>query len=124
MASDDKRRAVETVRRKLAFVFRNRFLDENIAFTAIRLDQEAIMAAIARRDLDGAARLVSDDAVEAFGVAGDVEECCTKLASFIAAGLQELVLLLAGEAADRQYNLAVLRELRAASPKLVARVSA
>jgi 5,10-methylenetetrahydromethanopterin reductase len=124
MASDDKRRAVETIRRKLAFVFRNRFLDENIAFTAIPLDQEAVIAAIARRDLEGAARLVSDDAVEAFAVAGDVDECCTKLTPFIAAGLQELVLLLAGEAADRQCNLAVLRELRAASPQPAARAPA
>lgn len=115
MASDDTRRAVETVRRKLAFVLRNRFLDENIAFTGLPVDQEAIIAAIARRDLDAASRLVSDDAVEAFGVAGNVKECCEKLAPFIDAGMHELVLLLSGEIADREKNLDVVRELRTAA---------
>lgn len=112
MACDDKRRAVETVRRKLAFVLRNRFLDENIAITGIPLDQDAIIAAIARRDLDGAAQLVSDDAVEAFGVAGDVRTCCERLAAFADAGLKELVLLLSGEAADLQTGLNVIREMK------------
>lgn len=113
MAADDERRAVETIRRKLAFVLRNRFLDENVAFTGIPLDQEAIIAAIARRDLDAAARLVSDDAVEAFAVAGTVRKCCDKLAAFADAGLDELVLLLGGEAADRTSNLDVVRQLGA-----------
>ena len=115
MASDDESRAVETIRRKLAFVLRNRFLDENVAYSGIPVDQEAIIAAIAQRDLDGAARLVSDDAVEAFAVAGDVKKCCEKLAAFIDAGLKELVLLFSGEAADRHNNLEVVRQLRAAS---------
>lgn len=115
MASDDERRAIETVRRKLAFVLRNRFLDENVAFTGIPLDQEAIIDAIGRRDLDGAARLVSDDAVEAFAVAGDVRKCCEKLSPFVKAGLRELVLLLSGDICDRQKNLDVVRALQGAS---------
>lgn len=50
-ASNNKRRAIEAVRRKLAFVLLNRFLDENITFTGIPVDQNAIIAAISNRDL-------------------------------------------------------------------------
>jgi 5,10-methylenetetrahydromethanopterin reductase len=110
-ASDDQRRAVEAVRRKLAFIMRNKFLDENIALTGVHVDQEAIIAAVSKRDLDGAARLVSDDAVEAFAIAGDVSTCCKKLMSFIDAGLDEPVLLLSGEPEDHQTSLRVIREL-------------
>ena len=113
--SDDKQKAVEAVRRKLAFVLRNRFLDENIAFTGIPVDQEAIIAAISKRDIVGAARLVSDDAVEAFGVAGDLPTCCQKLESFIDAGIKEPVLLFSGDAADQQKSLCLIRELVAPS---------
>jgi 5,10-methylenetetrahydromethanopterin reductase len=111
-ASPNRRRAMDAVRRKLAFVLRNRFLDENIAFSGIPIDQDAIIAAIARRDLDTAARLVPDDAVEAFGVAGNVRDCCDRLQAFIDAGLKELVLLLCGEAEDRQHTYDLIRALR------------
>lgn len=114
-ASNSKRRAVEALRRKLAFVLRNRFLDENVAFTGIPIDQDAIIAAISNRDLEGAAGLVSDDAVEAFGIAGDVPECCRKLEPFITAGISEPVLLLAADPEDRQTSLDVIRELKTAS---------
>ena len=103
---------MDAVRRKLAFVLRNRFLDENIAFSGIPIDQDAIIAAIARRDLDTAARLVPDDAVEAFGVAGNVRDCCDRLQAFIDAGLKEPVLLLCGEAEDLQHTYDLIRALR------------
>lgn len=112
-ASDDKQRAVDAVRHKLAFVLRNRSLDDNIAFTGVTVDQEAIIAAVSKRDLDGAAHLVSDEAVDAFGIAGDVRTCCEKLQAFIDAGIREPVLLLSGDAQDQHKSLAVVRELRA-----------
>lgn len=111
MAAEDGRRAVDTVRQKLAFLFRNKFLDDNIAFTGIPIDQEAIMAAISKRDYAAAARLVPDDAVDAFAVAGTVRQCCDKLQAFAEAGLQELVLFMAGDATDQQFGLAVIREM-------------
>ncbi|MFI4987132.1 MAG: LLM class flavin-dependent oxidoreductase [Alphaproteobacteria bacterium] len=114
MASREPRRAIEGVRRKLAFVLRNRFLDESLAFTGIPIDQAAIIAAISRRDLDGAARLVPDEAVEAFAVAGSVAACCDKLQAFAAAGIAELVLLVAGDGEDR---LACLETIRAFAGK-------
>ncbi|HVH73305.1 MAG TPA: LLM class flavin-dependent oxidoreductase [Stellaceae bacterium] len=111
-ASPDRRRAIDAVRRKLAFVLRNRFLDENIAFSGIPIDQDAIIAAISQRDLDAATHLVSDDAVEAFGAAGTVRDCCDKLQAFIDAGLNELVLAICSETEDQPYGWDLVRELR------------
>ena len=111
MAAADGRRAVDTVRRKLAFLFRNRFIDDNLAFTGIPVDQEAIMVAMAARDFDRAAALVSDDAVEAFAVAGTPRQCRDKLVALSNAGLTDLVLLMAGDAADQHFGLQVLRDL-------------
>jgi 5,10-methylenetetrahydromethanopterin reductase len=111
MASEDSRRAVDTVRQKLSFIFRNRFIDDNLAFTGIPIDQEGIIAAMSKRDYEAAARLVPDDAVEAFAVAGTVRQCCDKLQAFADAGLQELVLFMAGDPEDQHFGLAVIREL-------------
>jgi 5,10-methylenetetrahydromethanopterin reductase len=69
---------------------------------------------MSRRDFAAAASLVSDEAVEAYGVAGTVEECCDRLRAFGDAGLQDAVLLLAGNLEDQRYGLQVLR---AFSPK-------
>ena len=110
-ASPDGKRAVEEVRRKLAFLLRNRFIDDNIAHSGISIDQPAIIEAMARRDYDAAARLVPDAAVEAFAVAGTVRECCDKLLAYRDAGLNDLVLLLAGTVQDQRFGLSVLREL-------------
>ena len=111
MAAADERRAIEVVRRKLAFLFRNRYIDDNLAFTGIPIDQEAIVAAMARRDFDLAASLVSDDAVDAFAVAGTPRQCRDKLVAFAEAGLTDVVLLMAGDADDQHAGLTVLRDL-------------
>ena len=111
MAASDGRRAVDAVRRKLAFLFRNRYIDDNLAFTGVPIDQEAIIAAMARRDFDLATSLVSDDAVEAFAVAGTPRQCRDKLVTFAEAGLTDVVLLMAGEASDQHFGLDVLRDL-------------
>ena len=73
--SRDAKEAVDAVRQKLAFVMRNKFLAANIKASGIPVDQEAVIAAIARRDIAGAAALVPDEAVEAFGIAGTPEHC-------------------------------------------------
>jgi 5,10-methylenetetrahydromethanopterin reductase len=95
-ASKDPRQAVDAVRSKLAFVMRNKFLAQNIKESGIPIDHEAVIAAIARRDLAGAAALVSDDAVEAFGIAGTPEHCRKRLRDFVDAGVDEPVLSLVG----------------------------
>lgn len=110
MAAKNTRDAMEKSRRKLAFVLRNRFLDDSIRHSGLPIDQEAIVAAISRRDLDGAARLVPDEAVEAFTVFGTRKQCAERLDRYITAGIDEPVLLLVGEAADRGESLAVISE--------------
>jgi 5,10-methylenetetrahydromethanopterin reductase len=112
-ASADARRAVEEVRKKLAFLLRNRYIDDNIAHSRIAIDQPAIIEAMGRRDYAQAARLVPDEAVEAFAVAGTVQQCCDKLLAYRDAGLDELVLLLAGDIEDQRFGLSVIRELGA-----------
>src|SRR5688572_15636508 len=110
-ASRDGKRAVEEVRKKLAFLLRNRYIDDSIAHSGIPIDQAAIIAAMAKRNYEAAAKLVPDAAVEAFAVAGTVRECCDKLLAYRDAGLTELVLLLAGDIEDQRFGLSVIREL-------------
>lgn len=110
MAARNTRDAMEKSRRKLAFVLRNRFLDDSIRHSGLPIDQEAIVAAISARDLEGAARLVPDEAVEAFTVFGTRKQCAERLERYIAAGITEPVLLLVGEASDRSESLAVISE--------------
>jgi 5,10-methylenetetrahydromethanopterin reductase len=108
--SHNAREALDAVREKLAFVMRNKFLDANIKASGIAVDQEAVIAAIARRDIAGAAALVSDDAVEAFGIAGTPKHCGERLRDFIEAGLNEPVLGLLGSAENCALALDVMRE--------------
>jgi alkanesulfonate monooxygenase SsuD/methylene tetrahydromethanopterin reductase-like flavin-dependent oxidoreductase (luciferase family) len=111
LASRDERRAADTVRQKLAFVLRNRFLDESLAHSGLPVDQAAIIDAIGRRDLGGAARLVPDEAVEAFAVCGSPARCRERLEAYVAAGLDEPVVVLLGGPEDRALGLEVVAGL-------------
>ncbi|MEA2946350.1 MAG: 5,10-methylenetetrahydromethanopterin reductase [Alphaproteobacteria bacterium] len=108
--SHNAREAVDAVRQKLAFVMRNKFLGANIKASGIPIDQEAVIAAIARRDIAQAASLVPDDAVEAFGIAGTPQHCVKRLRDFIDAGLNEPVLGLLGSNDNCLLALDVMRE--------------
>ena len=114
VASADAKRAVDQVRMKLAFILRNRFIDDAIAHSGIAIDQAAIIEAMARRDYEAASRLVPDEAVHAFAAAGTIQQCCDKLIAYRDAGLKEVVLLLAGTIDDQRYGLSVIRELQGA----------
>jgi len=107
--SKDGRAARENVRRKLAFLFRNRQMAENIQAAGIPIDQDSIVEAVAARDLDKAATFVPDDAIEAFGVAGTVADCCKTLEAYLAAGLQEPVIQISGTEEEKQLALEVVR---------------
>lgn len=102
--------AINVLRGKLAFLLRNKFLAENIAFSGIPIDQEAIIAAVARRDMAEATRLVPDEAVEAFAVGGTPRHCLDRLEAFIEAGLEEPVLSVLGQPEDRALALRLMRE--------------
>jgi 5,10-methylenetetrahydromethanopterin reductase len=94
--SPDMKEARDAVRSKLAFVMRNKFLAQNIKDSGILVDQEAIIAAISKRDLNTATALVPDEAVDAFGIAGPLDHCVRRLRDFVEAGLDEPVLNLVG----------------------------
>jgi 5,10-methylenetetrahydromethanopterin reductase len=109
-ASHHAKEAVDAVRQKLAFVMRNKFLGANIKGSGIPVDQEAVIAAIARRDIAGAAALVPDEAVEAFGIAGTPQHCAKRLHDFIDAGINEPVLGLLGSAENCLLALDIVRD--------------
>jgi alkanesulfonate monooxygenase SsuD/methylene tetrahydromethanopterin reductase-like flavin-dependent oxidoreductase (luciferase family) len=113
--SEDGREAVEYLRRKLAFLFRNRHMATNILASGIPIDHEAIIDAVKRRDLDAAARLVPDEAVEAFAVGGTARQCAQRLAAYVGAGLTEPVIEITGTPANRARGLAIVREVTEAS---------
>ena len=108
--SADGKAARENVRRKLAFLFRNRLMAENIKAAGIPIDQDAIVDAVADRDLDKAARLVPDDAVDAFGVAGTPVECAKSLETYLEAGLHEPVIQVSGSEEEISLALDVIRQ--------------
>jgi 5,10-methylenetetrahydromethanopterin reductase len=111
--SNDAREAVHTVRAKLAFVMRNKFLAQNIKDSGIPVDHEAVIAAIAKRDMQGAAALVPDEAVEAFAVAGSPDHCLRRLRDFIDAGIDEPVLSLVGSPEKCAFAIDVMRRFAA-----------
>jgi 5,10-methylenetetrahydromethanopterin reductase len=112
-SSNEARAAIDAVRAKLAFVMRNKFLAQNIRDSGIPIDHEAVIAAIARRDVKGAAALVPDEAVEAFAVAGSPEHCLRRLRDFIDAGIEEPVLSLVGTPEMCAFGIDVMRRFKA-----------
>jgi 5,10-methylenetetrahydromethanopterin reductase len=100
--------ARETVREKLAFLFRNDKIRENLEWTGLKIDHEAIMAAVARRDLAAAAKLVPDEAIDELTIFGDASTCRRRFREYLDAGLQEIVLLLAGSKEQRLNSLETL----------------
>lgn len=111
LAAPERGQAIGRIKKQLSFLMRNRFLDENIASSGVKLDQEAIIAAMSERKFERAEKLIPDEAAEAFTVAGTVRDCCDKLMKYGEAGLNEAVLLMAGTLEDHRFGLAVIREL-------------
>lgn len=113
VSNDGGRRARQLIRTKLAFLFRNRAMQENIAATGVPVDQEKIIDAVSRRDLDEASTYVSDDAIDAYGVAGTIAECRRRIEAYVASGLDEPILMAQGEPPDRDLALGLIREFAA-----------
>ncbi len=68
-------------------------------------------AAMARRDMDEATRLVPEEAVDVFACGGTLADCRRRLEKYLAAGIEEPVLVLVGEGSDREKPLALINEL-------------
>ncbi len=97
----DAHSSFEGVRRKLAYLFRNRLMAQNIALSGLPIDQAAIIDCVARRDLDAATRLVPDAAVRAFAITGDAATCRATVQRFFDAGLDEMLINVGSSAAER-----------------------
>ncbi len=111
MGGGDERDQRAKIRQKLAFLFRNESLAGNITASGLPIDHAAIMAAVARRDMDEAVRLVPDEAADVFSIVGTAQQCRNRIEQYLAAGLDEIVLSLSGQAADRLRSLDVMRAL-------------
>ncbi len=110
--SEDGKSARKAILRKLAFLFRSKGHAENIKSSGLAIDHEAIIAAVARRDLDGAAALLPDEAASAFGVAGTPRECRDRLRDYLSVGLDDPVIEMSSESAEaRRLALEVVREV-------------
>ena len=96
--------------RKLAFLFRSRGHADNIESSGLAIDHDAIMAAHARHDFDGAVRLLPPQA-SVFGAAGTPSECRARLEQYLAVGLDEPIIEVSGNAAERKLALEVVRDL-------------
>ncbi|MDE0172464.1 MAG: LLM class flavin-dependent oxidoreductase [Defluviicoccus sp.] len=111
--SADGREAVDFLRGRLAFLFRNRAMAENIRSSGLPIDHEAIVAAVAERDMETAKSLVPDDAVDAFAVGGTVRNCRDRLAAYLETGVAEPVIQISGSPESRALAFRVLREFAA-----------
>jgi 5,10-methylenetetrahydromethanopterin reductase len=98
----DEGESFEGVRRKLAYLFRNRLMAENIRLSGLPIDQPAIIDCIARRDLDAATRLVPDAAVEAFAVTGSLSTCVATVRRFFDVGIDEMLINVGSTEAERR----------------------
>jgi 5,10-methylenetetrahydromethanopterin reductase len=111
--SKDGKAAKAAVLRKLAFLFRSRGHGENIKASKLDIDHQAIIEALARRDLDGATRLLPEAAATAFAVAGTPAECRAQLEAYLAIGLSEPIIEVTGTPAERKLVLDLIREVAA-----------
>ena len=107
----DRAAAVQLLRPKIAFMMRNDFVAPSVAGSGIPIDRDAVKEAISRRDLAAAADLIPDEAVEAFGICGTPEDCARRIAEYQAAGIDEAVLLIVGDADGEAAALDLLGAL-------------
>ncbi len=101
--------AVEAARTTLAYLFRSKFIAENLRFTGTRIDLEALAEAASRRDWDAAKRHVTDEVVHAYAIAGTPEECRRRLREYLDVGLTTPVLFPVGDERSRHLVLEVAR---------------
>jgi alkanesulfonate monooxygenase SsuD/methylene tetrahydromethanopterin reductase-like flavin-dependent oxidoreductase (luciferase family) len=109
--ADNLREAIEANKMFLAYIFRNKHHAENIRLGGGAVDQEALAAAVSKRDWEAAKKLISDEIVHAHSVAGTATECRRQLESFVAAGLNLPVLLPMGTQEARKKVIRMAKDL-------------
>jgi 5,10-methylenetetrahydromethanopterin reductase len=107
----DGRVAREQMLRKLAYLFRSKGHAANIASANLGIDHAAIIDAYARHEPEAALRYLPNEAATTFAVAGTPAECRDRLATYLAAGLDEPVIEVTGSSEQRALALEVIREV-------------
>jgi 5,10-methylenetetrahydromethanopterin reductase len=110
--ADNAREAIEANKIFLAYIFRNIHHAENIRLGGGTVDQEALAAAVAKRDWEAAKQYISDEVVLAHSVAGTPAECRKQIESFVKGGLDLPVLLPMGTQEARKRVIQMAREVR------------
>ena len=108
---ENRAAAVERLRPKIAFMMRNDFVAPSVAGSGIAIDRDSVKREIARRDMERAAKLIPDEAVEAFAVCGTPEDCKRRIAEYRAVGIDEIVLLIVGDTDAEAAALDLIRAL-------------
>lgn len=114
--SQDGPAARRVLLRKLSYLFRSPAQAENIASAELNIDHAAIMAAVARRDPDAAARLMPEEAAMVFGAAGTPAECRRRLEEYLEVGLDEVLLAISGDGEMSRLALEVLADFGRSGP--------
>ena len=109
--AENPRDAVDANKRFLAYIFRNIHHAENIRLGGGTVDQEALGAAVAKREWETAQKYISDDVVHAHSVAGTPAEAAQRLEAFIKGGLDLPVLLPMGTQEARKRVIRMAREI-------------
>jgi 5,10-methylenetetrahydromethanopterin reductase len=108
--SDRPKEAIEANKLFLAYVFRNVHHAENIRLGGGTVDQEALAAAVAKRDWEAAKKFISDEVVHAHSIAGTPAQCRKHLEAFVSGGLNLPVLLPTGTQESRRRVVEMARE--------------
>jgi 5,10-methylenetetrahydromethanopterin reductase len=108
--AENAREAIDANKMFLAYIFRNTHHAENIRLGGGAVDQEALAAAVAKRDWEAAKKYISDEVVHAHSVAGTPADCRKQLDAFIKGGLDLPVLLPMGTQEARRKVIQMVRE--------------
>ncbi|HEX9264194.1 MAG TPA: LLM class flavin-dependent oxidoreductase, partial [Candidatus Binatia bacterium] len=109
--ADDPREAIDANKMFLAYIFRNTHHAENIRLGGGSVDQEALAAAVSKRDWEAAKKFISDDVVFAHSVAGTPADCRKQLEAFTKGGLNLPVVLPMGTQEARKRVVRMAREM-------------
>jgi 5,10-methylenetetrahydromethanopterin reductase len=109
--ADDPREAIEANKMFLAYIFRNTHHAENIRLGGAKVDQEAVAAAVAKRDWETAKKYISDEVVFAHSVAGTPAECRRQIERFTQGGLTLPIVLPMGTQEARKRVVRMVREV-------------
>jgi 5,10-methylenetetrahydromethanopterin reductase len=109
--ADDAREAIEANKMFLAYIFRNAHHAENVWLGGAKLDQEALAAAVGKRDWEAAKKFITDDMVFAHSVAGTQADCRRQLEAFTQGGLDLPIVLPMGTQEARKRVVRMVREI-------------